>query len=146
MFSPCTLHHSALLSPISAWTTVFMPMIRKFTYLYIFSTLRNLLGSSNIHHVMAVSACMTGSKLNISLILVPITDTKLHRDKFFNTALTHRRICLRIWIFEIRSEFAQKLWIDSEYFHLGHPAASSYEYITNALRIFANACQCLTNL
>ena len=37
------------------------------------------------------------------------------------------------------------LWIDSGYFHLGHPSTSPYEYIGNALRMLSNACQWLIN-
>ena len=37
------------------------------------------------------------------------------------------------------------LRIDNEYFHLSHPWTSPYEYIANALRMLAHACQCLAN-
>ena len=39
----------------------------------------------------------------------------------------------------------KKLRIDSEYFNLSHPSTSPYEYIVNALRMLANAYQCITN-
>ena len=65
-------------------------------------------------------------------------------DRVYATP-TLRRIFLRIWIFEIRNELAQKLRLDSEYF-LGRPSTSPYQYFTNnthALPMVPMAYQCL---
>ena len=63
-----------------------MPMIRKFTCLHQFQTLRNLF--ENLQHcLMGVSAGMTGSKLklNPSKTEFLFTGTKLQQEKFLNT-------------------------------------------------------------
>ena len=46
---------------------------------------------------------------------------------------------------QICSEFAQKMLIDSEYFHLSHPSTSPYKYVANALRMLANALRFASN-
>ena len=61
--------------------------------------------------------------------------------------LTLWRIFLRIWIFEFRGEFAQKLRLDSEYFHLGHPSVvlGPRPLLTNILRIYYECLPTLAN-
>ena len=59
--------------------------------------------------------------------------------------LTLGQIFLRIWIFEIRNEFAQKLRFDGEYV-LDRPSTSPYQYLTHnmhALQTVPMAYQCL---
>ena len=75
-FSPYTPYHSALLSPVLAWTSIFMLMILKCTCLY----------EKSQRCVMAVSAWMAGSKLklNTSETIFFSLDTKLQREKFLN--------------------------------------------------------------
>ena len=70
-----------------------------------------------------------------------------------NATLTLRRIFLRIWIFEIRGEFAKKLRIKSEYFHvrtrspLDLSVPIRYEFLRMLLStrktMLANDCQWL---
>ena len=84
-------------------------------------------------------------------IINPMTvhDTFAHPSAFGYATLTLGRIFWRIWIFEIRGEFAQNLRIDSEYFHVRprSPLDLSNQYVTNfyeCLTMLANDCQCLT--
>ena len=62
-----------------------------------------------------------------------------------NATLTLGRIFLRIWIFEIRGEFAQNLRIDSEYFHVRprSPFDLSEPICYEFLRMLNNASQWL---
>ena len=65
--------------------------------------------------------------------------------KLCYATLTLGRIFLRIWIFEIRGEFAQNLRIDSEYFHVRprSPLDLSVPICYEFLRMLNNASQWL---